>query len=82
MTPDRRRLNARADADEEVRGELADEAHDAEEARRRGIPVWSELELGWSLLEPAGTRRYSTRCLRDWISMGLPEQGTVRWVPS
>ncbi|HEX5449570.1 MAG TPA: hypothetical protein VFW85_05890, partial [Gaiellaceae bacterium] len=22
------------------------------EARRRGIPVWSELELGWSLLEP------------------------------
>jgi UDP-N-acetylmuramoylalanine--D-glutamate ligase len=27
-----------------------------EEARRRGIPVWSELELGWSLLQPAGTR--------------------------
>ena len=27
-----------------------------EEARRRGIPVWSEVELGWSLLEPAGTR--------------------------
>src|SRR4051812_19623947 len=27
-----------------------------EEARERGIPVWSELELGWSLLEPAGTR--------------------------
>jgi UDP-N-acetylmuramoylalanine--D-glutamate ligase len=26
------------------------------EARRRGIPVWSELELGWRLLEPAGTR--------------------------
>jgi UDP-N-acetylmuramoylalanine--D-glutamate ligase len=27
-----------------------------EEARQRGIPVWSELELGWSLLHPAGTR--------------------------
>ena len=27
-----------------------------EEARRRGIPVWSEVELGWSLLAPAGTR--------------------------
>jgi UDP-N-acetylmuramoylalanine--D-glutamate ligase len=27
-----------------------------EEARERGIPVWSELELGWSLLQPAGTR--------------------------
>ncbi len=27
-----------------------------EEARRRGIPVWSELELGWSLLSPGGTR--------------------------
>jgi UDP-N-acetylmuramoylalanine--D-glutamate ligase len=26
------------------------------EARRRGIPVWSELELGWSLLERAGPR--------------------------
>jgi UDP-N-acetylmuramoylalanine--D-glutamate ligase len=26
------------------------------EARRRGIPVWSELELGWRLLAPAGTR--------------------------
>ena len=26
------------------------------EARRRGIPVWSELELGWSLLAPQGTR--------------------------
>ncbi len=25
-------------------------------ARERGIPVWSELELGWSLLAPAGTR--------------------------
>jgi UDP-N-acetylmuramoylalanine--D-glutamate ligase len=27
-----------------------------EEARRRGISVWSEVELGWSLLAPAGTR--------------------------
>jgi UDP-N-acetylmuramoylalanine--D-glutamate ligase len=27
-----------------------------EEARRRGIPVWSELELGWRLLAPRGTR--------------------------
>jgi UDP-N-acetylmuramoylalanine--D-glutamate ligase len=27
-----------------------------EEARRRRIPVWSELELGWSLLAPSGTR--------------------------
>jgi UDP-N-acetylmuramoylalanine--D-glutamate ligase len=27
-----------------------------EEARRRGIPVWSELELGWRLLEPTGAR--------------------------
>jgi UDP-N-acetylmuramoylalanine--D-glutamate ligase len=27
-----------------------------EEARRRGIPVWSELELGWRLLAPGGTR--------------------------
>ncbi len=27
-----------------------------EEARRRGIPVWSEVELGWSLLAPRGTR--------------------------
>ncbi len=27
-----------------------------EEARRRGIPVWSEVELGWSLLAPGGTR--------------------------
>ncbi len=27
-----------------------------EEARRRGIPVWSEIELGWSLLAPSGTR--------------------------
>jgi UDP-N-acetylmuramoylalanine--D-glutamate ligase len=26
------------------------------EARRLGIPVWSELELGWRLLAPAGTR--------------------------
>ncbi|HEY1356357.1 MAG TPA: UDP-N-acetylmuramoyl-L-alanine--D-glutamate ligase [Solirubrobacterales bacterium] len=26
------------------------------EARRRGIPVWSEVELGWRLLAPAGTR--------------------------
>jgi UDP-N-acetylmuramoylalanine--D-glutamate ligase len=26
------------------------------EARRRGIPVWSELELGWRLLAPSGTR--------------------------
>lgn len=26
------------------------------EARRRGIPVVSELELGWRLLAPAGTR--------------------------
>jgi UDP-N-acetylmuramoylalanine--D-glutamate ligase len=26
------------------------------EARARGIPVWSELELGWSLLAPTGTR--------------------------
>jgi UDP-N-acetylmuramoylalanine--D-glutamate ligase len=26
------------------------------EARRRGIPVWSELELGWHLLAPSGTR--------------------------
>ena len=25
-------------------------------ARARGIPVWSELELGWRLLAPAGTR--------------------------
>ena len=25
-------------------------------ARERGIPVWSELELGWSLLAPSGTR--------------------------
>jgi len=25
-------------------------------ARARGIPVWSELELGWSLLAPSGTR--------------------------
>ncbi len=27
-----------------------------EEARRRGIPVWSELELGWRLLAPGGSR--------------------------
>jgi len=27
-----------------------------EEARRRRIPVWSELELGWQLLAPSGTR--------------------------
>jgi UDP-N-acetylmuramoylalanine--D-glutamate ligase len=27
-----------------------------EEARRRGIPVWSELELGWRLLAPGATR--------------------------
>src|SRR5262249_15504445 len=27
-----------------------------EETRRRGIPVWSELELGWRLLAPSGTR--------------------------
>jgi len=27
-----------------------------EEARRYGIPVWSELELGWRLLAPTGTR--------------------------
>jgi UDP-N-acetylmuramoylalanine--D-glutamate ligase len=27
-----------------------------EEARRQGIPVWSELELGWRLLAPSGTR--------------------------
>ena len=27
-----------------------------ETARKRGIPVWSELELGWQLLAPAGTR--------------------------
>jgi UDP-N-acetylmuramoylalanine--D-glutamate ligase len=27
-----------------------------EEARRRGIPVWSEVELGWRLLAPGGTR--------------------------
>jgi UDP-N-acetylmuramoylalanine--D-glutamate ligase len=27
-----------------------------QEARRRGVPVWSELELGWRLLAPAGTR--------------------------
>jgi UDP-N-acetylmuramoylalanine--D-glutamate ligase len=26
------------------------------QARREGIPVWSELELGWSLLVGAGTR--------------------------
>jgi UDP-N-acetylmuramoylalanine--D-glutamate ligase len=26
------------------------------EARARGIPVWSELELGWRLLAPDGTR--------------------------
>jgi UDP-N-acetylmuramoylalanine--D-glutamate ligase len=26
------------------------------EARRLGIPVWSELELGWRLLAPTGTR--------------------------
>ena len=26
------------------------------EARRRGIPVWSEVELGYRLLAPAGTR--------------------------
>jgi UDP-N-acetylmuramoylalanine--D-glutamate ligase len=25
-----------------------------EEARRRGIPVWSEVELGWSLLTAGG----------------------------
>ncbi len=25
-------------------------------ARERGVPVWSELELGWSLLAPTGTR--------------------------
>jgi UDP-N-acetylmuramoylalanine--D-glutamate ligase len=27
-----------------------------ETARARGIPVWSELELGWRLLAPKGTR--------------------------
>jgi UDP-N-acetylmuramoylalanine--D-glutamate ligase len=27
-----------------------------EAARTRGIPVWSELELGWQLLAPGGTR--------------------------
>jgi UDP-N-acetylmuramoylalanine--D-glutamate ligase len=27
-----------------------------EEARRRKIPVWSEVELGWTLLAPEGTR--------------------------
>jgi UDP-N-acetylmuramoylalanine--D-glutamate ligase len=27
-----------------------------EEARRRGVPVWSEVELGWRLLAPGGTR--------------------------
>jgi UDP-N-acetylmuramoylalanine--D-glutamate ligase len=27
-----------------------------EAARTRGIPVWSELELGWRLLAPTGTR--------------------------
>ncbi len=27
-----------------------------EEARRRGIAVWSELELGWRLLAPSGAR--------------------------
>jgi UDP-N-acetylmuramoylalanine--D-glutamate ligase len=26
------------------------------QARERGIPVWSELELGWRLLAPSGTR--------------------------
>ena len=26
------------------------------EARRRGVPVWSEVELGFTLLAPAGTR--------------------------
>jgi UDP-N-acetylmuramoylalanine--D-glutamate ligase len=26
------------------------------QARARGIPVWSELELGWSLLAPTGSR--------------------------
>ena len=26
------------------------------EARRRGIPIWSEVELGYRLLAPAGTR--------------------------
>lgn len=32
------------------------EAPLVEAARGRGIAVWSELEFGWSLLEPAGTR--------------------------
>ena len=29
----------------------------AEAARARGIPVWSEIELGWRLLAPAVGRR-------------------------
>jgi len=32
------------------------EAALVQEARRRGIPVWSELELGWRLLAPSGAR--------------------------
>jgi UDP-N-acetylmuramoylalanine--D-glutamate ligase len=32
------------------------EAPLVEEARRRGIPVWSEVELGFRLLAPTGTR--------------------------
>ena len=39
-----------------------------EEARRRGIPVWSEVELGWRLLAPrrfigiTGTKGKTTTC--------------------
>src|SRR5438034_4908196 len=52
------------------------------EAERRGIPVWSEVELGYRLLEPrligvTGTNGKTTTCELLGVMTGAPVAGNV-----
>jgi UDP-N-acetylmuramoylalanine--D-glutamate ligase len=52
------------------------------EAERRGVPVWSEVELGYRLLEPrllgvTGTNGKTTTCELLGVMLGAPVAGNV-----
>jgi hypothetical protein len=72
VTPDRRRLNARGDADDEVRGELDDAAHDVAEGRRRAEAARLEAFYGRKAEEREARRHAAQRGAGGGAGGGVP----------